>query len=83
MGVRLRELGGGVTKLRRKSRKTYEAYTAMRDSISAEERVASKEKYKMANKAAKKGVTLAKNKAYEKLWQRLETKDWERCFYAC
>lgn len=82
MIVGLRELGGGVTKLSRKSRKTYEAYTAMWDSMSAKERVANKEKYKMANKEAKKGVTLAKNKAYEKLCQRLETKDRERCFYA-
>ena len=40
--------------------------------------MANKEKYKMANKEAKKEITLAKNKAYEKLCQRLETKERER-----
>ena len=40
--------------------------------------MANKEKYKMANKEAKKAIILEKNKAYEKLYQRLETKDAEK-----
>ena len=34
-------------------------------------------KYKWAKKEAKKEVTLSKSKAFEKLYQRLQTKDGE------
>ena len=40
--------------------------------------MANKEEYKMGNKEARKAITLAKNKAYEKLHQILETKDGEK-----
>lgn len=42
--VRLWECGGGMTKLRRKSCKKQEAYTAIVDSASKEEKVANEAK---------------------------------------
>ena len=40
--------------------------------------MANKEKYKIANEEVNKAVPLAKNKAYENLYQRLETMDGEK-----
>ena len=46
--------------------------------MSEEEREDREGKYKTAKQLAKKAVTLARNKAYEKLYKKLETKESEK-----
>jgi len=59
-------------------RKQVEAHTVIGDGTYEREKEASKAKYRIIKKEAKKAVTFAKNEVYEKLYKRLETKDIEK-----
>lgn len=51
------------------------AYTELVEHSSDAEKDNNRVKYKLTKKEAKKAVAISMNKAYEKLYQRLETKD--------
>jgi len=50
------------------------AYTALSSCTSEEEKGVREATYKVIKKLAKKAIAIAKNKAYERLYQKLETK---------
>jgi len=54
------------------------AYVALSSCTSEEEKGVKEAAYKVAKKLAKKAVAIAKNKAYERLYRRLETKEGEK-----
>jgi len=51
------------------------AYAALSNNTSEEDKEVREATYKVAKRLAKKAVTLAKNKAYERLYQKLETRE--------
>jgi len=55
-----------------------EAYTAFVNSETDEEKEISRGKYKAAKKIVKKAVAVAKSRAYDKLYRKLETKEGEK-----
>ena len=57
------------------------AYAALLECRTEEEKEIFKIKYKDAKKVAKKAVTLAKNNAFEKLYEKLETKEGEKAIF--
>ena len=54
------------------------AYFALRNSTSDEEKEVREVKYKAAKKLAKKLVTMAKNNTYERLHKKMENKEGEK-----
>jgi len=60
-----------------KVREKQEKYKALVGSRTDEEREVNRIQYRNANKEAKKAVAVVKNKAYEKLYQRLNSKEGE------
>jgi len=55
-----------------------EKYKALVGSRTDEEKKVDKVQYRIAKREAKKAVTVAKNNAYERLHQRLNSKEGER-----
>ena len=54
-----------------------EAYNALVSSGTEEEKELNKKRYKMAKRGSKNAVTIAKNIAYGRLYQKLETNEGE------
>ena len=55
-----------------------EKYKALADSRTDEEKEVIKVQYRIAKREAKKVVVVAKNNAYERLYQRLDSKEGEK-----
>jgi len=55
-----------------------EKYKALMGSRTDEEKEANKVQYRMAKREAKKAVVVAKTKAYERLYQRIKSKEGEK-----
>jgi len=64
--------------VKEKVKEKQKAYATLMDSKTNEEKEVYKMKYKDAKKLAKKAVTLSKNNAFERLCQKLETKEGEK-----
>lgn len=64
--------------VKQKIKEKQETFASIGVSTSDEGQEANKARYKRARKKVQKTVTLAKNKAFESLYQRLETKDEEK-----
>ena len=64
--------------VKRKVKDKQNAYAALLECRTEEEKEIFKIKYKDAKKVAKKAVALAKNNAFERLYQKLETKEGEK-----
>jgi len=64
--------------VREKIKEKQKAYAALSSCTSEEEKGMKKVTYKAAKKLAKKAVAIAKNDAYERLYQKLETKEGEK-----
>ena len=54
------------------------AYTALSNSTSEEDKEVREATYKAAKRLVKKAVTLAKSKAYERLYQKLKIREGEK-----
>jgi len=54
------------------------AYTALSNSTSEEDKEVREATYKVGKRLAKKAVTIAKNTAYERLYHKLETRESEK-----
>jgi len=67
--------------LKEKVKDKQNAYAALMECRTEEEKEIFKTKYKDANKVAKKAVALAKNKALERLYEKLETKEGEKAIF--
>jgi len=61
--------------VREKVKEKQNAYAALSSCTLVEEKGVREATYKVAKKLAKKAVAIAKNKAYERIYQRLETKE--------
>jgi len=59
--------------VKEKVKEKQEAYAAIINSKTEEEKVVSKGRYKATKKVAKIVIAMAKNIAYERLYQKLET----------
>jgi len=64
--------------IKEKVKEKKEAYTAFMNSRTDEEKESSRVRYKAVKKAAKKVVAVAKSTAYDRLYQKLETKEGEK-----
>ena len=62
----------------RELRRNKNAYAALSNGTSEEEKEVREAIYKAAKKLVKKAVTIAKNKAHERLYKQLETKEGEK-----
>jgi len=60
------------------SQREKEAYTDFMNSGADEKREISRVRYKATKKVAKKAVAVANSMAYDRLYHRLETKEWEK-----
>ena len=60
-----------------KVKKRKEVYTDVMNSETEEERDIRRVRHKAAKKVSKKAVVVAKNMAFDRLYHRLETKEWE------
>jgi len=64
--------------VREKVKEKQKAYAALSSCTLEEEKGVREAMYKDAKKVAKKVVAMAKNKTYERLYQKLETKEGEK-----
>ena len=64
--------------MREKVKEKQMAYAALTSCTSEEEKGVREATYKVEKKLAKKAVAIAKNNAYERLYQKLETKEGEK-----
>ena len=64
--------------VREKIKEKQKAYAAFSSCTSEEEKGAREDAYKVAKNLAKKVVAIAKNEAYKRLYQKLETKEGEK-----
>ena len=65
-------------KVKEKVKKKKEAYAAFTNSGTDEEKEISRARYKATKKVAKKAIVVAKSMAYDRLYQKLETKEGEK-----
>ena len=63
--------------VKEKVKEQKEAYAAFTNSRTDEEKEISRVRYKAAKKVAKKAVVVVKSMTYDKLYQKLETKEGE------
>jgi len=64
--------------VKEKVKEKQKPYAALSNFTSDEEKGGMEAVYNAAKKVAKKAVTTAKNNTYEKLYQKLESKDGEK-----
>ena len=64
--------------MREKVKEKQKAYAALSSCTSKEEKEVREALYRDAKKVAKKAVAVAKNNAYERLYQKLESKEGEK-----
>jgi len=64
--------------VREKVKEKQKAYTALSSCTSEEEKEVREALYRDAKNVAKKAVAVAKNNAYERLYQKLESKEGEK-----
>jgi len=64
--------------VKEKIKEKQNAYAAISNSTSEEERGVWEAKYKAAKQLPKKAITIVKNNSYERLYQRLENKEGEK-----
>jgi len=64
--------------VKEKVKKKQNAYATLSSTTLKEEREVSETKYKAAKQLEKKAITIGKNNAYKRLYQRLDTKDSEK-----
>ena len=77
MEARLKILGGGTRKSKWAIKEKKECYRRLYHDRSVD----NIEKYKVAKKIAKRAVSVAKDRAYEDLYQYLSTKEGEKDIY--